>query len=262
MTSKVWVVLAKELRDLRRRPGLLPGLILPPVLLAALPGFLCAALTHDPRTVDSLQLGRFAEPAMQGGAPAAIATRLVVAQFAAVYLLLPTMLSSVLASYAVVGEKVARTLEPLLATPITVRELILGKTLAVTLPALLATFSSALLGAGFLLLVAPPGAQALDAILASWPAALGLVSPPLTLAADLLMLMVSARSRDPRSAQQAAVLLILPIIGIIAGQAGLRLMLGPSFYVTFSLIVLAVDAALIAVARPLFGREGILTRLG
>ncbi len=39
MTGKVWIVMRKELRDLTRRPGLLSGLVLPPLLLAALPGF-------------------------------------------------------------------------------------------------------------------------------------------------------------------------------------------------------------------------------
>ena len=53
---KVLPVLNKELRDLVRRPGMLPGLILPPLLLAALPGFLCVLLTHDPHTAERMQL--------------------------------------------------------------------------------------------------------------------------------------------------------------------------------------------------------------
>ncbi len=262
MTGKVWIVTRKELRDPTRRPGLLSGLVLPPLLLAALPGFVAAAITHDPRALEQLQAAKFSGLDVAGLAPAAAATRIVVAQFAAVYLLLPTMLSSVMASYSVVGEKVARTLEPLLATPVTVRELVLGKTLAVTIPALLATVASATVGAAFMIIVSHPDADAWNAICASWPLALGVVTPPLTLAADLLMLLVSARARDPRSAQQAAVLLILPIVGIIASQAAFRLVLGPSFYVTFSLVLGAIDVVILLVARPLFGREQILSKLG
>jgi len=50
-----------------------------------------------------------------------------------------------IAAYSVVGEKTTRSLEPLLATPITTAELLIGKNMAAAIPAVLATW------AGFLL---------------------------------------------------------------------------------------------------------------
>ena len=44
-----------------------------------------------------------------------------------------------IASYSIVGEKVEKSLEPLLATPVTDGEILLGKSIAAFLPSLLAT---------------------------------------------------------------------------------------------------------------------------
>jgi len=51
-------------------------------------------------------------------------------QFLMVFLLIPITGAMALAAHAVVGEKQARTLEPLLATPITTAELLVAKVLA------------------------------------------------------------------------------------------------------------------------------------
>src|SRR5438874_11313094 len=68
---------------------------------------------------------------------------LVGRQFSIVFLLLPIFIPSVLASYAIVGEKRERTLEPVLATPIRTWELLLGKILGALAPALAITLVSA-----------------------------------------------------------------------------------------------------------------------
>lgn len=68
------------------------------------------------------------------------------------YLLMPVALSSISAAFSIVSEKQQRTLEPILATPITDRELLLGKLLASLLLAVALTWASALAAA-----IAPPG---------------------------------------------------------------------------------------------------------
>lgn len=55
--------------------------------------------------------------------------------------ILPTAIDS----YSMVGEKVEKSLEPLLATPTTDSELLLGKSIAVFLPPLIATYIGALI---------------------------------------------------------------------------------------------------------------------
>ena len=57
-------------------------------------------------------------------------------QFLILFLLTPVTGAMSLAAHAVVGEKQNRTLEPLLATPITTLELLVAKVLGALLPAL------------------------------------------------------------------------------------------------------------------------------
>src|SRR5262249_14172658 len=64
-------------------------------------------------------------------------------QFLIFLLLIPSMGAMTNATYSIVGEKENRSLEPLLATPITVAELLLGKSLACAGPAILMSWFAA-----------------------------------------------------------------------------------------------------------------------
>ena len=57
-------------------------------------------------------------------------------QFLIVFLLMPVTGAMALAAHAIVGEKQARTLEPLLATPLTTLELLMAKVMGALLPTL------------------------------------------------------------------------------------------------------------------------------
>ena len=50
------------------------------------------------------------------------------------FVIIPVVLPSIMGSYSIVGEKIEKSLEPLLATPTTDGELLLGKSLATFLP--------------------------------------------------------------------------------------------------------------------------------
>jgi ABC-2 type transport system permease protein len=63
----------------------------------------------------------------------------MVSQFMMMFMLIPVAIPVTMAAYSVVGEKTTRSLEPLLATPITTAELLIGKCLAPVIPAVLAT---------------------------------------------------------------------------------------------------------------------------
>jgi ABC-2 type transport system permease protein len=59
------------------------------------------------------------------------------------FLIGTVFLSNSLASYSLVGEKVEKSLEPLLATPTSDDEILMGKTLAAFVPTIAATFLGA-----------------------------------------------------------------------------------------------------------------------
>jgi hypothetical protein len=103
---------------------------------------------------------------------------------------------------AIVGEKQARTLEPLLATPLTTAELLVAKTGTAFVLAL------TLLATGLVLLIAGTALAAAPGVAATLVtgrviALVGGVAPAASLVALTLGAIVSSRAKDARAAQQA-----------------------------------------------------------
>ena len=61
------------------------------------------------------------------------------------FIILAAIIPTAVASYSVMGEKVEKTLEPLMATPLTDGEIILGKILSAFIPCILATYLGAII---------------------------------------------------------------------------------------------------------------------
>src|SRR4051794_708838 len=102
----------------------------PALIFVLLPIVVVVLVRRAPLSESDLaDLSRFiaANSALAGLTPAELAQAVVGVQFSTLFVLLPIITPSVLASYSVVGEKTNRTLEPLLATPVRTWELLLGK---------------------------------------------------------------------------------------------------------------------------------------
>src|SRR5437773_8769115 len=78
-------------------------------------------------------------------------------QFLMLFLLTPITGAMALAAHAIVGEKQARTLEPLLATPITTFELLAAKVFGALIPTLGISMAGLVLYFATVLIVAEPG---------------------------------------------------------------------------------------------------------
>ena len=101
----------------------------------------------------------------------------MVSQFMMLFMLIPVAIPGVIAAYSIVGEKTTRSLEPLLATPISTTELLLGKGAAAVIPAVAATWICFVI---FLLLLPLVGASpAVRAYAASptWLLAVFIIGP-------------------------------------------------------------------------------------
>ena len=66
------------------------------------------------------------------------------------FVLIPAILPSIIASYSFVGEKIEKSLEPLLATPTTDGELLFGKSLAAFIPCMVVTYVGAAISAAII----------------------------------------------------------------------------------------------------------------
>ena len=184
----------------------------------------------------------------------------IVSQFMLLFMMVPMIVPITFASYSIVGEKSTRTLEPLLATPISTIELLAGKALAATLPAIAATWLSFLLYAiGTLIMAVSPAvtAKLFDGL---WLTAIFVVGPLLSIAGVSIAVMISSRVSDPRVAEQISAVFVLPIIGLFVGQSTGLIFINEKIILWMAAGLVILDVALMAMATQLFQRETILTR--
>jgi ABC-2 type transport system permease protein len=179
--------------------------------------------------------------------------------FAVMLVLIPVTSSMSLAAYSVVGEKQARSLEPLLVTPITTFELLAAKVLGAFIPSIVLSAGSFV---AYVLLSAVLARPGVASVLLG-PRSVGTVfvlGPLAALAALQMAVCVSSRVNDARSAQQIGVLVILPIPGLLISQLIGAFQLTVSVIALIALGLLVVNAGLMWLAITLFDRETILTR--
>jgi ABC-2 type transport system permease protein len=184
----------------------------------------------------------------------------IVSQFMIMFMIIPLAIPASISSYSIVGEKVNRSLEPLLATPITTAELLIGKSLAAIIPALAATwigFSIFILGSWIIISNPDIIASFLDG---RWLIAIFVIGPLMALSAVSFSIIVSSRVNDPRVAEQVSMIIILPVLAAFFGQMSGIITLNINFMLVSVLLLGLVDAVLVFLSVRLFQRETIITR--
>jgi ABC-2 type transport system permease protein len=257
----IWAIAVKEARDLLSNRLLLGAVVFPALIFAAIPTGIVAFIEANDLDPDQLgQIGSYLE-LFPGLPPKLAAQGFIVTNFLAYFLLIPAMVPMAIATQSIIGEKSARSLEPQLATPIEVSELIIGKAMAAAAPAVVATWSVFALYGLVNGVIADP---ALTRLIFNdvWIVAMTTLVPLICLLSVLLGIIVSARVNDARTAQQIGGFIVIPVIavaiaGFFRGQA--------TFSMTEVLIGDIVVAILIGIAVAfgswIFDREQILTRL-
>lgn len=261
--TRVRALVAKELLDLARNRAALVPVVIVTVVSLALPfsiAVIVPALTGH-RLGDDADLVRVSAAA--GWHPELAADGQVqfflFQQFLMLFLLTPITGAMALAAHAVVGEKQSRTLEPLLATPITTLELLVAKVLGALMPTLVISLAGLLLYFMGIGLFGVPGVG--HAMLSARTALLiVLVGPALALVSLQAAIVISSRVNDARTAQQFGVLLVIPLTAILVAQFTGWMWLTPAVLGMIGLGLLGVWAVLTLVSAALFDRESILTR--
>ena len=265
--ARIVALIGKELREFRASPtSVLPVtllvlicLILPFMVLKVMPTTTGQSLANDPvlgRAVAlaSKHFDEFAALSRDGAAEA-----FLFQQFLLLFLIAPLLGGVALAAHSVVGEKHGRTLEPLLTTPVATSELLLAKVIAAFLPSLVVEIVGLVLYLLLIGLFASPGV--LQAVISTRSLVLlAAIGPLSTLAALQATIAVSSRANDPRSAQQIAVLLVLPLMIMLVGQIVGAFVVGIATLLAFAAALGLVWGLLLMLSVALFDRETILTR--
>jgi ABC-2 type transport system permease protein len=264
--TRIVALVSKEFTDLRHNPGVFLPALLTAIITIVLPFFVAVivpAWTGE-RLSDSgdLQVAMqmlTTQHVLSGLDPEAAVQAWIFQQFLPLLVLAPVAASMSVAAYTVIGEKQARTLEPLLATPITTFELLSAKVLGALVPAIGLTLACfAIYGLGILVLAQSGAARILVT-----PRSLGMVfilGPLAALAALQLAVCVSSRVNDARSAQQIGALVILPLAGLLVAQLTGAVALTGGWIAVVAVGLAVLNAGLMRIGIALFDRESILTR--
>ena len=262
-TPQFRALLRKELLDLsRNRAALFPvalvtliALVVPFAIAVVIPAVTGQRLSGDS---DLVRVSAIVDPE-RALRPDARIQLFLLQQFLMLFLLTPITGSMALAAHSVVGEKQARTLEPLLATPISTFQLLVAKVLGALLPTLAIALAGLALYFAGIALLAEPGVVAgmADARTAALVLIVGPASALLSLQAAIL---VSSRVNDPRTAQQFGVFIVIPLTALLVAQFTGALWLSAPELLLIGAGLLMVWLVLAVISVRLFDRETILTR--
>jgi ABC-2 type transport system permease protein len=264
--TRILALLGKELADLRRNPGVFVPAVLTAIVTLSIPFFVVVVVpaATGERLTDSSDLRVAMEFFRQQPwtlvlSPEGAVQAFVFQQFMVMLVLGPVAASMSSAAFSVIGEKQARTLEPLLATPLSTAELLAAKVLGAFLPAVALTIVSfAAYIVGVAALAEPGVSRAL--LTPSAFAIVFLVGPLAALLALQLAVCVSSRVNDARSAQQIGALVILPIAGLLVAQVIGVLVLTAGLATAIAAGLAVLNLVMLRVSVKLFARESILTR--
>lgn len=251
---KAMIVAVKEWRDLRTQPRLLWTSLGGP-LVFTLVAIVALVVAGSAR-------GRpgFSLPAIPDLTPAEAAQISAAGQFRLLYLLLPLYVPTAIAAYGIVGEKVGRTLEPLLATSVSTADLLMGKALAALGVGLAVTWVSAALYVAAVRVIAVSDRVVGEIVSPGWLVLIVLASPFAAGIGIGLATIVSSRVSDPRTAQQISGLAIIPIVAISIGAGAGFAILTPALALAAAAFLAVLATAVLRIAGRLFDRESILTR--
>jgi len=267
--SKALLVFRKDWREVGRNWEVLTPILLVPLLFSVI---LPLIAVYAPGNVNTGSSPELLIESLMRGAPDDVREMLagftedqqltyvlMVYMFAPFFLLIPVMASSVIASDSFAGEKERKTIEALLATPLTDGALLFGKMLASFVPAMAVTILSFL---AYTVVVDLGTYSSFGSLLLptlEWFLLIFLLTPALSLAAIGLTVLISSRVKGFKEAQQISVVLVIPIIGLFIGQGTGVLILGPLVILVLTVILAVLDLIIFRFSVLMFKREKVLT---
>lgn len=231
---RVGAIFRKELREYRRNGNIVYAMVVLPLIFLVQP------------VVQTFTLPSSASVALHR-------------EHALVYMLaIPALVPAALAAYSIVGERLQGTLEPVLSTPVRREELLLGKALAAFVPSVIVAYVVFAIYIALVELFAHPGVA--SALVRGQDLLAQLFFTPLLAAWSIwVAIAISARSNDPRTAQQLSILVSLPTVAVTSLIAFNVIPATTAVAAGFGVGLLVLDRLGWRAASALFDRERLIT---
>ncbi len=270
----IFAIIRKDLKVAAQNRGvMLPMIILPIVLFVILPwaAMLGPALTNG--NLGNMQSLQSQINQLLATMPASIKDSLaghsiteqmsifiLVYGLAPMFLIMPIMISSVLAADSFAGEKERKTLEALLYSPTTDRELFAAKILGPWAASLIISLLSFVL---YTVMVDLAGWIVMKELLLPnpmWIALVFWVSPAVAGIGLVVMVFVSARAQGFQDAYQTGGMVVLPVVILLIGQMTGVMYFTVDLVLILGLVLWLAVIALLWLASNRFQREQLIPK--
>lgn len=239
---------------------LLPMLIVPLLMMIVLPAGLMIGARFGVTGINGMDLmmKRFSSFLPYKNQSQFIVELGVNYMFPVLFLLIPVMASCIIGASSFIVEKEKKTIETLLYTPMTIRELFVSKVLGTLVP----SYAVALISALFFGIIVNVGGwfyfEKLIFPNVKWIILIIWVAPAATLLGISFMVLISAKAHTFQEAQQMSGLIVLPLIMLLIGQMTGLFMLNSLVMIILGAALYIIDIILIKNAVNKFIPEKLL----
>ncbi|MEM4312130.1 MAG: ABC transporter permease [Nitrososphaerales archaeon] len=252
-----FLISKKDIQEIYRRKYIIISVFVLPVAFSIIFPILLILLVNS-NSINESQVIRLREifPELVYAEPKKIFLSYILESLTTIFIILPAILPSILASYSFVGEKTNKSFEPLLSTPIKELELLLGKYLACFIPVIIPIYLSFILYSHLL-----NGFIGFNPLLnLKWILALLTVAPLYSILSIGFNVLISSKVSDIRSAQQLGGLIVLPSLLIFFSSLFGLTKLDISKILILDLGLALAALLLFYISSKVFSREEILVR--
>jgi len=267
-TRKIFAIVRKDLKVVSQNKGvMLPIIIAPLVMFVVLPWVTALA----PSLLNIAGASASNTDELIGRMPAGLQQELsglninqqvivffLVYMMAPFFMIIPLMVASTIAADSFAGEKERKTMEALLYTPTTDRELFVAKLLSGWVAAIAVAF------VGFVLYVVMANAAAWSQMgriffpNAMWLVLIFWVVPALPGLGLGVMVLVSSRAQGFQDAYQLGGLVVLPVMLLVFGQVSGVIVFSIELVLLLGLVIWLLDGLLISLGSRCFRRGRLL----
>jgi ABC-type Na+ efflux pump permease subunit len=264
----IQAIIRKDLKVAMQNKGvILPIIILPLILFIVLPWIMVYASSAAGASMSNVDemLKRMPAGLLNELSPYTLEQQMIVFSLvymlAPMFLIMPLMVSSVFAADSFAGEKERKTLEALLYTPTTDRELFTAKLAGAWATAVAVAFVSFVV---YVVMVNAAGWQSLGHIFFPnwmWIALVVWVTPAVAGLGLVVMVFVSARAQGFQDAYQVGGMVVLPVLLLMVGQISGVMYFSLGVVLVVGLVIWVIDLVLLWFASKSFRRGELMTKL-